>query len=723
MSERTQVAGLSVSKPLYDFIATVCATTGFSADRFWTSLADALATLTPRNRELLDRRDKLQASIDAWHKGRAGQAHDAKAYRAFLEEIGYLIPEGPEFSIKTANVDPELATIPGPQLVVPATNARYALNAANARWGSLYDTLYGTDMIEETPGLEKSGAYNPKRGAVVVARAAEFLDKAFPLAKGSHADAAAYSVENGALSVKLTGGETTALAKPAQFVGYSGGKEPSSVLLFNNDLHVEICIDRNHPVGKTHPAGVSDVVLESAITTIVDMEDSVSCVDGPDKVRAYAMIFGLFKGDLTTTFMKGDKKVYRELSPDRTWTAPDGKEFTLNGRSLMLIRNAAHHSLTDAVLRDGKEVYEGILDCFVSALLGMVDIKGLGKYPNSRMGSIHLVKPKMHSPEEMAYARDLFETAEKALGLPLNTLKMGVMDEERRATANLKECIRELQERIILINTGFLDRTGDEIHTSMEAGPMVPKAEMRASRWIKAYEEANVDVGLACGFDGIAQIGKGMWAKPDRMAEMVEVKIAHPKSGANTAWVPSPTAATLHAMHYHFVDVVGLQRQMKGHKRTTVDDLLVLPLMKPGGITPDAVQRELDGNCQGILGYVARWVEQGIGASKIPDLDDVGLMEDRATLRISSQYIANWLLHGVCTKEQVEETLKRMAAIVDRQNADDPAYHAMAPDFDNSVAFQAARDLIFKGRDEPNGYTEHILTARRKEAKRKFNQE
>lgn len=723
MSERTQVAGLSVSKPLYDFIATVCSTTGFDSEQFWTSLADALAALTPRNRELLDRRDRFQEAIDAWHKGRAGQPHDAKAYRAFLEEIGYLLPEGDDFSIRTANVDPELATIAGPQLVVPATNARYALNAANARWGSLYDTLYGTDMIPETSGLEKGAAYNPARGAVVVARAAEFLDKVFPLAKGSHADVAAYMTERGTLTMKLTGGEIVPLAGPAQFAGFSGSGEPASILLLNNDLHVEICIDRNHPVGRAHPAGVSDVVLESAITTIVDMEDSVACVDGPDKVRAYDMIFGLFKGDLTTSFMKGGKKVYRELAPDRTWTAPDGGALTLCGRSLLLIRNAAHHSLTDAVLQNGREVYEGILDCFVSALLGMVDVKGLGKYPNSRLGSVYLIKPKMHSPEEMAFARDLFETAEKALGLPLNTLKMGVMDEERRASATLKECIRELQDRLILINTGFLDRTGDEIHTSMEAGPMVPKAQMRASRWIKAYEDANVDVGLACGLDGIAQIGKGMWAKPDRMAEMVEVKIAHPQSGANTAWVPSPTAATLHAMHYHFVDVVALQRKMKGHKRTTLDDLLTLPLMQPGDITAEQVQRELDGNCQGILGYVARWVEQGIGASKIPDLDDVGLMEDRATLRISSQYIANWLVHGICGKEQVEETLRRMAAIVDRQNADDPAYHAMAPDFDNSVAFQAARDLIFKGRREPNGYTEHILTARRKEAKRKFGQE
>ena len=723
MVERTQIAGLSVSKPLYDFIAKVCSTTGVTAERFWTSMADALTALTPRNRELLERRDQIQAAIDAWHTSRAGQPHDAKAYRAFLDELGYLLPEGDAFSIETTNVDPELATIAGPQLVVPATNARYALNAANARWGSLYDTIYGTDMIPETPGLEKSGAYNPKRGDLVVARAAAFLDKAFPLTQGSHADAVAYAIEGGALTVKLNGGAVAALADPGQYAGWSGAKELSSILLVNHDLHVEICINRDHPVGRNHPAGVSDVVLESAITTIVDMEDSVACVDGPDKVRAYAMIFGLFTGELTTTFMKGDKKVYRELSPDRTWTAPDGGTLTLSGRSLLLIRNAAHHSRTDAVLHNGSEIYEGILDCFVTALLGMVDLKGLGKYPNSRKGSVYIIKPKMHSPDEMAFARDLFEITEKALDLPANTLKMGVMDEERRASANLKECIRQIRERLILINTGFLDRTGDEIHTSMEAGPMVPKAAMRASRWIKAYEDANVDVGLACGLSGKAQVGKGMWAKPDCMAEMVEVKIAHPQSGANTAWVPSPTAATLHAMHYHFVDVAALQRKMTGQKRTTLDDLLTIPVMKPGDVSPEQVQRELDGSCQGILGYVIRWVEQGIGASKIPDLDDVGLMEDRATLRISSQYIANWLRHGVCTQEQVEETLKRMAAIVDRQNSGDAAYHPMAPDFDNSVGFQAARDLIFKGRTEPNGYTEHILTARRKEAKRKFGQE
>lgn len=723
MSERIHTAGLSVSKALYDFIGTACDTVSIQADQFWASLANAFTALAPRNRALLERRDNIQKSIDDWHKGRAGQPHDAVAYRAFLVEIGYLLPEGEDFAITTENVDPELATITGPQLVVPATNARYALNAANARWGSLYDAMYGTDMIAETAGLEKGTAYNPARGAQVVAQAAAFLDAALPLATGSHADAIAYSIKDAALSVTLSNGASTGLAHAAQCVGFAGqAATPTAIVCVNNTLHIEICIDRTHPVGRHHPAGVCDVVLEAAITTILDMEDSVSCVDGPDKVKAYAMIFGLFTGALTTSFEKNGKTVHRGLAADRAWTALTGGTYTLPGRSLMLIRNAAHHSLTDAVLHNGKEVYEGILDCFVSALLALVDIKGLGKYPNSRTGSVYLIKPKMHSPEEMAYASDIFATAEKALGLARNTLKMGVMDEERRASINLKECIRTIQERIILINTGFLDRTGDEIHTSMEAGPMVLRDAMRASRWIKAYELANVDVGLACGLRGKAQIGKGMWAKPDRMAEMVSVKIAQPQSGANTAWVPSPTAATLHAMHYHRVDVSALQQQMQGSKRGNREEMLVIPTLQKGEATAEQVQRELDGGCQGILGYVARWVEQGIGASKIPDLDDVGLMEDRATLRIASQYIANWMLHGLCTTEQVEATLKRMAAIVDRQNAHDAAYYPMSTNFDNSVAFQAARDLIFKGREQPNGYTEHILTVRRKEAKRKFGQ-
>jgi len=722
MSERIQASGLSISKPLYDFIQTACSTVGFDSNRFWTSLAGALTTLTPRNRELLERRDRIQESIDAWHRDRSDQLHDPMAYRAFLEKIGYLLPEGPDFSIKTANVDPEIATIAGPQLVVPATNSRYALNAANARWGSLYDALYGTDMLPETPGLEKGASYNPARGTLVVARAAAFLDKAFPLSKGSHANATAYAVKGGTLTVTLPD-QTASLANPCQFAGFSGSKEaPSSILLANHGLHAEIRIDRSHPVGRSHPAGVCDVILEAAVTTIVDLEDSVACVDGPDKARAYATIFGIFTGELSVTLAKNGKQIHRALNPDRAWTAPDNGTLTLPGRSLLLMRTAAHHSLTDAVLQNGHEIYETILDCFILALISMADLKHVGKYSNSRTGSVYLVKPKMHGPDEIIFARDLFATVEQALSLPPNTLKMGIMDEERRTSANLKECLRPLQERLIFINTGFLDRTGDEIHTSMEAGPMVLRDAMRSSAWIKAYEDSNVDVGLSCGLSGIAQIGKGMWAKPDRMAEMVETKIAHPQSGANTAWVPSPTAATLHAMHYHFVDVLTLQHKMKGHKRTTLDELLTIPTMAAPA-TPDQIQRELDGSCQGILGYVARWVEQGIGASKIPDLDDVGLMEDRATLRISSQYIANWLLHGICAAGQVEQTLKRMAAVVDRQNSNDPAYHPMAPDFDNSVAFQAARGLVFKGRAEPNGYTEHILTARRKEAKRKFGQE
>lgn len=726
MSQRIEISGLSVSKPLYDCIATVCDFTKFSAERFWAGLAETLTTLTPRNRALLEHRDHIQATIDAWHKERAGKPHETDAYRAFLESIGYVLPEGDNFTVSTTNVDDELAKIAGPQLVVPATNARYALNAANARWGSLYDAIYGTDMISDTIGIEKGPHYNPPRGILAVSQAALFLDEVFTLDKASHTEAVAYSISNNALMVKINDGRTVGLAEPAQFVGYTGGSsngagrgEPSSILLVNQNLHAEIVIDRSTVVGGAHPAGISDIQLEAAITTILDLEDSVACVDGEDKAAAYTMIFGLFTGQLTTSFMKDGKKIQRALAPDRTWTAPDGKTLTLPGRSLMLIRNAAHHTLTDAVLHNGHEIYEGILDCFVTALMGMVDVRGLGKYPNSRKGSIYLIKPKMHAPDEMAFARDLFAAAESVLDLPVNTLKMGVMDEERRATVNLKACLRELKERLILINTGFLDRTGDEIHTSMEAGPMLPRAEMRESCWITAYEKANVDVGLACGLGGKGQVGKGMWAKPDCMAEMVAIKISQPLSGANTAWVPSPTAAVLHAMHYHLVDVAALQATMKGQTRTSRDELLTIPLMEQPGLPAD-IQRELDGNCQGILGYVARWVEQGIGASKIPDLDDVGLMEDRATLRIASQYLANWMLHNVISEAQVEESLRRMAAVVDRQNADDPAYHAMSVNFDDSVAFQAARDLIFKGRIQPNGYTEHILTMRRKEAKRKF---
>jgi malate synthase len=721
MTERVAVAGLSVEKTLYDvFAGEILPATGIAAEAFFSALAGLLAELGPKNRALLAKRDALQAAIDVWHKERRGQSHDPDAYDCFLTGIGYLLPEGPDFAMETTGVDPEIATIAGPQLVVPITNARYAVNAVNARWGSLYDVLYGTDVIPETGGAAKGPGYNPERGAAVVAYAASFLDMAAPLAFGRHAEVTAYAVLDGVLTVTFTDGRMTGLARLDQFAGYAGpAKAPTAVVLVKNGLHIELRFDRSHPVGAASPSGLRDVVLESALTTILDCEDSVAVVDGPDKAVAYRNLLGLFRGELEATFDKGGKTMARAMADDKTFTAPDGGKLTLPGRSLMLVRNVGHLMTTDAVLdAAGEEIPEGILDALATAAVALHDQRDLGKKRNSRHGSVYIVKPKMHGPEEVAFACDLFARVERALAMPPRTLKIGIMDEERRTSLNLKECVRAAKDRIIFINTGFLDRTGDEIHTVMEAGPVVGKNAMRSQAWMAAYEDGNVDVGLGCGFSGKAQIGKGMWAKPDRMAEMVAAKIDHPKAGANCAWVPSPTAATLHAMHYHAVDVFARQRELTGRTPANRLDLLILPVLPAGeGPSPEDKKREIETNCQSILGYVSRWVDQGIGCSKVPDLDDVGLMEDRATLRISSQHLANWLHHGLCTPEEVEAALARMAAVVDRQNALDPAYRPLAAAPENSLAFQAARELIFEGLNQPNGYTEPILTTRRRQAK------